>query len=211
MISLIGDVKSFTAVAVSGGIDSMAALSFLRVANPKIKAFYFHHNTEHGEDAYQFLKKCNLPLEVGFLKTEKTEDLSWEEFWRIERYKFLHSFSDEKIVTAHHLNDVAETYLWSCMHGPARYIHYNQPGPNGLTNIFRPFLKTPKADLASYCQRHLIPFINDPSNLDVHYSRNRIRSNILPEVLKVNPGFLTNVRSLLIANLASQGFFQREV
>jgi len=196
-------------VAVSGGQDSMAALSFVRNANKNIVAYYFDHGTDHGAEAKTFIKdyceKNNVSLVVGTISAEKSADQSWEEFWRIERYKFLHSFTSQNIATAHHLDDAAETYLWGCLHGNPRRIHCRQPGENGaLTNIVRPFLLTPKKDLEEWCHRKQVPFIQDPSNFDTSYTRNRIRHNIMPEALKVNPGLLTVVRKQIEKDLLGQ-------
>lgn len=205
MIRLFGPVKKITAVAVSGGPDSMAALTFLGRTHPDLTAFYFHHGTEHGEIAHAFVKDfCNqkgIRLIIGHLTSEKPDGDSWEEFWRNQRYTFLHSQKNHLIATAQHLDDVAETYLWSCLHGQARFIHYCQPGPNGPTNIIRPFLLTTKRDLLDWCQRHQIPYLLDPSNEDTSYARNRIRHKLMPEALQINPGLLTVVKKLLVKRL----------
>lgn len=182
----------------------MAALSFLSNHRPSLTAIYFHHETEHGEIAHQFINNyCNqhrIPLIVGRLKADRMPKESQEEFWRNQRYTFLHN-QPHLIATAHHLDDAAETYLWGCIHGQPRFIHYQQPGPTGPTNIARPFLLTSKQSLLDWCLRHQIPFLQDPSNNDVNYVRNRIRHNILPEVLKANPGFLTIIKKLVSQQL----------
>lgn len=191
MIRLLASTKHLTAVAVSGGVDSMAALSFLRQSNPAIKAVYFHHGTDHGEDAFQFLTKfCSentIPLLAGRISSPKTKDESWEEYWRNQRYGYLHSLP-EKLATAHHLNDAAETYTMGFIRGRPKLIPYHRS-----PNIFRPFLLTARTELVAWCQRHHVPWIEDPSNADTHYDRNRVRHKILPEMLAMNPGFLRTV------------------
>jgi len=200
MIRLVGPIKGITAVAVSGGPDSMAALSFIQNANPNIAAIYFDHKTEHGKEAKTFLQSyCesnNITLVIGELAQTKPKQDSWEEFWRTQRYHFLHSLKDHLIATAHHLNDVAETYLWGCAHGTFRFIHYRQPS-NNKTNIIRPFLLTPKTKLLAWCHRHSIPYIKDGSNNNLKFTRNRIRHKILPEIEQINPGFLTTITKLV--------------
>jgi tRNA(Ile)-lysidine synthase TilS/MesJ len=42
-----------------------------------------------------------------------------------------------------------------------------------------------------------VPFIQDESNFSTDYSRNKIRHNIVPEALKVNPGLKTVVRKMI--------------
>jgi tRNA(Ile)-lysidine synthase len=192
MIQLLGSTKHFTAVAVSGGVDSMAALDFLRRANPAIKAVYFHHGTAHGDDALAFLRDfCSqnaIPLLTGRISCEKAKEDSWEEYWRRERYRYLNSLPG-KIVTAHHLNDAAESWVMGIIRGgEPRLIRYHL-----APNIYRPLLLTPRVELEAWCQRHQVPWIQDPSNNDVSYDRNRIRHRILPEMLAINPGFLKQV------------------
>jgi len=201
MIRLVESVKNITAIAVSGGSDSMALLSFLRRNNPSITAIYFHHGTEHGQEAFNFVRNYCLENGINFkydmLKGEKPKNKSWEEFWREARYSYLHSLTEYTIATAHHLNDAAETYLWGCINGSPRFIHYRQPSENGFTNIVRPLLLTPKSELMNWCERHSVPYIQDPSNSDTNYTRNKIRHNIMPGVFEVNSGFLTVVKRLV--------------
>lgn len=204
MIHLLGQTKHLTAIAVSGGIDSMAALSFLSRGNPGIKAVYFHHGTQHGDEALLFLREyCSskaIQLLTGRISSEKSKDVSWEEYWREQRYQFLTTL-DERLATAHQLNDAAETYVMGFIRGGhPRIIPYHRP-----PNIYRPFLLAPRAELEAWCLRHQVPWIEDPSNTDTDYDRNRIRHKILPEMLLVNPGFLgqvaKKVRSAVEANM----------
>ena len=86
MIRLYGPIKPITAVAVSGGVDSMAALSFLQNANPKITVIHFNHGTEHGVLAQEFVEAVcedwKLPLILGLISGSKPKDDAWEEYWR---------------------------------------------------------------------------------------------------------------------------------
>jgi len=196
MIHLLGQTKHLTAVAVSGGIDSMAALSFLSRGNPRIKAVYFHHGTQHGNEALLFLREyCSskaIELLTGRISSEKTKGVSWEEYWRDQRYQFLTSLP-EQLATAHQLNDAAETYVMGFIRGGhPRLIPYHRP-----PNIYRPFLLAPRTELEGWCLRHKVPWIEDPSNQDTDYDRNRIRHKILPEMLQMNPGFLGQVAKKL--------------
>ena len=191
MIKLSMDVRDINAVALSGGVDSMALLSFLERNNPT--AIYFNHGTVHGNEAEEFVKtyccENSNPLVIGKISRGKAKDESWEEYWRKERYAFLNGLP-YRIATAHHLNDVAEGYLMGMIQsGRPRYPRvFLDP------NIYRPFLLAPKSELESWCKRKSVPFIQDESNADTRYTRNAVRANIMPEVLKINPGFLRTVR-----------------
>jgi len=203
-IQLIGNVHSIGGVAVSGGPDSMALLHFLEKGRHKPRAFFFDHKTKSSEEAHEFLtgycKEARIPLTVGSISERKPKGSSWEEFWRNQRYEFLHN-QNCTIGTAHHLNDVAETYIWGMANGRARFIHYCKPVNNGPSNIVRPFLLTTKKTLLEWCYKNSTPFLRDASNKDLAFTRNRIRHNILPEMEKVNPGFLKVVRKMVLARL----------
>lgn len=198
MIHLVGQIKDITAVACSGGPDSMAALSFIYNTNPSIIALHFDHHTKHAEKARLFFVAYCLEHDIHYEIGEiygsgKPKEDSWEEYWRKQRYEFFRS-RPYQIATAHHLNDVAETYLWGCIHGQPRFIHYQCPL---ATNVVRPFLLTKKEELVDWCHRHNVPYIEDITNSDPRFTRNSIRHNIIPEVEKINPGFLKVVaRSL---------------
>lgn len=200
MIKLVGDVRpaGIRGVALSGGVDSMALLSFLRNKRPRaVSAFFFDHDTQASREARAFVTDyCldeGIPLNIGKLTGSKPARDSWEEFWRENRYAWLQAQAKEDdilIATAHHLNDVAETYVWGMTHGHPRFIHYRKPLNGKDSNIIRPLLLTPKSELYRWCSTHQTPYLEDESNTDTRFTRNRIRHNILPEILKVNPGFL---------------------
>ena len=52
----------------------------------------------------------------------------------------------------------------------------------------RPFLQTKKKEFHAWCQRNNVPYVNDPTNTDIRFMRNYIRHEIMPHVLKINPG-----------------------
>lgn len=173
-------------VACSGGPDSMAAYSFLsQVPQRQVKLAFFHHGTDNSNQAHEFLKTFaagkKLHLEVGFLDREKDPKESPEEFWRNERYRFLHSL-DGPVVTGHNLDDCCETWIFTCLHGNPRLIPYQNK------NVIRPFLLTPKASLVQWCGNKSVDYVLDSSNNDVKYMRNLIRHQIMPHALVVNPG-----------------------
>ena len=177
----------------------MALLTFLRQANKKIKAIFFHHGTETSSIAERFLKKyCedqDINLTVGYIDGVKPKKDSHEEWWRKQRYGFFNSLP-EVIATAHHLNDVAETYIWGCINGTPRFPYHK------IENVVRPFLLVPKSKLISLCLDKNVPWVDDSSNNNMRFSRNRIRKNIIPEVLEINPGFLKVVGRLYTKNIS---------
>lgn len=187
MLHLLGNISNDCYVAVSGGADSMAVLDFLSNKKRIITVLYFNHGTEFGKDSQKFLEDyCfskKLNLKIGNIVKEKSSDLSWEEYWRNQRYDWFANFSDKPIVMAHNLNDQMENWLFTSFHGQGKLIPYSNK------NIIRPFMLNKKDKLINWCVNHNVPWLEDPSNANVKYMRNKIRADILPEVLKVNPGF----------------------
>ena len=188
--------KSF-ALAVSGGSDSMAALDFLNNSKRNVTAIYFNHRTRHGEEAKRFvrdycMKKC-IPLIDGKIRREKKKNESLEEYWRNERYRFFKSQS-APVITAHHLDDVVEWWIYSCLHGEGQLIPYE----NEKYGILRPFLGTTKSDLSEWNERHNVPFVEDPSNRSNDHMRNFIRNEMMSHILKVNPGITKVVKKKVI-------------
>jgi tRNA(Ile)-lysidine synthase len=194
MIKLLFPLPKKLVVAFSGGVDSVAIADFLRRKHDVTLAF-FHHGTKTSELAHTFVQNFagarELPLVVGHLTKPYPDGVSSQEFWRDERYKFLESFKDP-VVTAHHLDDCVETYVWSCMHGNPKVI------PAQRNNVLRPFLTTTKHDLIDWAERHECGWIEDQSNTDTKYIRNYIRHEMLPHALHVNPGLPKLVKKLVL-------------
>ena len=60
MLNIIGKIPRNVTVAVSGGADSMAVLDFLKNSH-EVTVAYYHHGTEHGEEALDLVRKyCTL-------------------------------------------------------------------------------------------------------------------------------------------------------
>jgi len=185
-------------LACSGGPDSMAALSFLVQGRHNFKVAYFHHGTDHGQKALEFLTDyCEtegLDLVVGRIEGECPKGESEENYWRNARYDFFEKL-DGPIVTAHNLDDVVEWWLFTTMHGNPRLI------PSTRGKVSRPFMLTKKKDLQSWCDTRGVPYVVDPCNKNESYMRPIIRHKIVPQALRVNPGLYKVVGKKLRQNL----------
>jgi tRNA(Ile)-lysidine synthase len=193
MIKVLNGVpKGEFGLACSGGVDSMAILDFLINGRYNPHVLYFNHNTEHGHEAEKFItdycKEKGLKLTIG--RTELKPTSNKEKIWSDLRYEFFSQF-DFPIMTCHHLDDCVETYLFSCLRGFQSVIPYSRG------NLIRPFLLNEKSVFEKWCKQKGVPFIQDQSNDCLDYSRNRIRHNIVPEALKVNPGLKTVVKKMI--------------
>ncbi len=193
MIKVLGKIpKGEFGLACSGGVDSMAIANFLVNGGYSPHILYFNHNTEHGDLAEKFVtsycRRHNLKLSVG--QTDLKPESNKEKIWSDLRYEFFSKF-DFPIITCHHLDDCVETYLFSCLRGFQSVIPYSKG------NVIRPFLLNEKSEFYKWCESKNVPFVEDESNSCVDYSRNRIRHNIVPEALLVNPGLKTVVRKMI--------------
>ena len=193
MIRYIGELPRKCVVAFSGGVDSVVVSDFLVRGKRDVHLAFFHHGTDASSEAEEFVKKyakdANLSLSVGRISREKSTEESPEEFWRNERYKFLDMY-DYPVVTAHHLDDAVETWLFNSLHGNPRLLPYQRK------HIIRPFLVTPKQVLIDWALRKNLAWIEDKSNQDLKYARNLIRHRIVPEALKVNPRLHSVVKKM---------------
>lgn len=192
MIKLLFPLPKQVTVAFSGGVDSVAVADFLSKKHDVTCAFY-HHGTENSERALRFVSQfCtdrNLPMFLGVLNHDKPKDMSYEEFWREERYQYLATLGP--VITAHHLDDCVETYLWSAMHGKPKV-------PNIIRgNVIRPFLTTPKSEFINWCVKKDLKWCEDLSNEDERYTRNYVRKNLVPHAMHVNPGLYKTVKKFV--------------
>lgn len=209
MIRLSFKLPSEIAVAVSGGADSMAALDFLR-QNRKVKVLHFNHGT-HGADAAERVvtKYCdlhNLELVVGHLDESPDSGQSLEDFWRQARYSFFNDRCDGlPVVTCHHLDDVAETWLFTSLNGNPKLI------PSKRDNYLRPFLQTRKAVFEDWCDRKDVMYHYDESNNDTRFNRNFIRHEIMPRALRVNPGLHKVLRKKIQQDVDAHSSIHQEM
>lgn len=197
MIRILGKIPREITVAFSGGVDSAVLLDFLS-HNHRVSAAFFNHGTVASNLAQpfveEFCKSRGIPLDIGTMQERhRSREYSPEEHWRQERYAFLDKFPC--VATAHHLDDVAETWIWSSLHGCSKLIPYHRG------NVIRPLLLNRKAVLQDWARRKCVSYCNDPSNNDTVYTRNYIRAELMQHALVVNPG----LHSMLQKKLEERG------
>ena len=120
MIHITGKIPKRVAIAVSGGIDSMAVLDFLRRKHD-ILVLHYNHGTPYAPKAEalvrEYCERHSLDLMVGTCQKEMPAGVSHEAWWRDQRYEFFKWATDLPIITAHHLDDQVETYLFTALNG----------------------------------------------------------------------------------------------
>lgn len=200
-----GDV---VAVACSGGSDSMALLHKLKSLEEELDieviAVHVNHSIrENAErDAEQVLKYCRenrircYKFKVDVPKLAKAKALSLESAGREARYGVFDALIQkgvaDKIALAHHSLDQAETILLHLFRGAGLSGVKGMDYQKGDTYI-RPMLSTPKKDILDYLNYNDIPYVEDETNFESTYTRNFLRNEIFPLLLKKWPNIVNTL------------------
>ena len=187
--------------AVSGGADSMYLLCRLLEMGYSIAAAHYNHGlrgTESDRDeefVRSFCRERGIPFisERGNVKAFSQENgLSEEEGARELRYAFLEraraSVNGAVIATAHNAEDNAETLLLNLLRGTG--LRGLGGIPPVRRNIVRPMLGVTRDEVEAYLTKHGIPHVEDSTNGQDIYTRNRIRHEVMPVLKELNPAFV---------------------
>jgi len=198
------------AVAYSGGLDSTVLLHLMRHYADEhqiaLRAFHVHHGLS--ADADLWLGHCRntcVALGIAFderrVKLESDDGNSIEEAARDARYAALGAMCREHgvnlLLTAHHVDDQAETVLLQMLRGSGLVGMAGMDGANrapGLLGsdaivIARPLLGVLRSELENFARRHGIVNIEDESNTDPRFARNALRHRVMPAMEANFPGF----------------------
>lgn len=197
-------------LGISGGADSVCLLYIINEIRDtfslNITAVHVNHSIREtaGRDE-AFSKELCEKLGISFVsytidcpKIAEEHKLSLEEAGRNERYRLFEETGRKsygeggfKIAVAHHMDDLAETLLFNLSRGS---------GINGLSSIkvkngciVRPLLCLTRKEIEEYLSENGISHIEDETNSDDDYARNRIRHNIIPELNEIAPGAVKNM------------------
>lgn len=181
------------AVAVSGGRDSTALLhATLRAARPlgvRVHALHVHHGLQRQADdwAAQVRAQCRrwgADFHLARLTGRPAPAESVEAWARRERYAALASMAGvagcDAVLLAHHRRDQAETVLLQLMRGAGARGLAAMPAAvrrDGITWL-RPWRDQPRAAIEAYVRRHRLRWVDDASNEDPRFARNRLRQRV---------------------------------
>lgn len=193
------------AVALSGGADSTALLLACAEKWPgQVRAIHVHHGLQAAADGFerQCMALCgrlNVPLVVRRVDARHASGESPENAARTVRYEEISSvpsveWSDvaiTDIAVAQHADDQVETILLALSRGaglpglaamPARWQRA------GLT-WHRPLLDVSGPAIRDWLIKRRENWVEDPSNADQRFTRNRIRAQLLPALAAAFPQF----------------------
>ena len=193
------------AIAYSGGADSTALLHGCARRWPgQVLAVHVNHGLQAA--AADFEQHCQavcaglgLPLQVLQVDAHPRAGQSPEDAARLARYGALRRFALPEngeppcatVALAQHADDQVETLLLALSRGaglaglsamPARWQR------DGV-DYARPLLEVSAADIRSWLHKHGLPWIEDPSNAQTDFLRNRLRAELMPVLRVIIPHY----------------------
>ncbi len=193
--------------ALSGGADSVYLLYYLRelciLRGIELSAAHYNHKLrgEESERDESFVRELceslGISLDVGSGDVSvyaREHSMSTEEAARTLRYEFLYGVASgrnaECIATAHTANDNAETLLFNLARGTGLKGMCGIPPVRG--GLIRPVLDRLRDEIEHYLHEKNIAYVEDSSNAQTYYARNRLRHEAVPVLNSVNEGFVRN-------------------
>ena len=194
-------------VGVSGGADSVCLLFLLHELQEELglslRALHVHHGirSEAGRDAEfarDLCERWNVPftlVQVNVPELAKKEGISEEEAGRTARYQAFEEAAKEwmaqeqgpssvKIALAHHAGDRAETMLFHLFRGSGlkglSSIPPMRETKTAGVSIIRPLLFLERSEIEGYLDQNDLSHVEDATNAEDAYARNRIRHHVLP-------------------------------
>jgi tRNA(Ile)-lysidine synthase len=189
------------AVAFSGGADSTALLLAAAATWPgHVHAIHVHHGLQAAAD--DFARHCiatcaglGVPLHEVKVNATHASGESPEDAARKARYGALAQAALSRglktVLLAQHADDQAETMLLALSRGAGL------PGLAAMPESFerqgmrfeRPLLGVSANSIRGWLAREQIAFVEDPTNANVAFTRNRIRHELLPALERAFPQF----------------------
>jgi tRNA(Ile)-lysidine synthase len=208
-------------LGVSGGVDSVVLAHLINRHNNEFAIAHCNFNLRGDEsnDDELFVKELAESHGVKcYVESFSTLDYATEKGISIEmaarelRYRWFEKIRKEngfdKIVVAHHLDDLLETFILNLSRGT---------GIRGLSGIkpvagfvVRPLLFATRIEIEAYAQENELDFRFDSSNDDIHIRRNKVRHQILPLLEEMNPSFRANLhRTIQNLSLTEKVYLDR--
>ena len=184
------------AVAYSGGADSTGLLALCARQWPgQVAAVHVHHGLQAAADDFErhCVQTCatlEVPLSVQRVDARHASGQSPQEAAREARYAALAEalrvpiggLSCQSLALAQHADDQLETIVLALSRGAGL------PGLSGMRSTWdaggvryhRPLLEVAASDIRDWLAASALGFVEDPSNSNEAYTRNRIRARVLP-------------------------------
>ena len=199
--------------AVSGGADSMCLLNILLEKGSLGAVAHFNHGLrgEESDRDEEFVRSYCAEREIKFICGRAESRLKSEDEARRARYAFLERAADEAgcalIATAHNMNDNAETVLLNLVRGAGTKGLCGIPERRG--RIIRPLLGMTRAEIEEYNLSRGIPHVEDSTNRENDFSRNKIRNLVIPVLEEINPKAVEALNRASVLLKRDEEYFER--
>jgi tRNA(Ile)-lysidine synthase len=208
-------------LTVSGGIDSVVLAHALHQLGYQFAIAHCNFNLRNNESDEDevFVKQLALDLNIHFYQKDfdpisksESEGISIQMAARDLRYAWFEELRQvngfQKIVTAHHQNDVLETILLNLVRGTGIAGFHGIKVSNG--HIVRPLLFATREEIENYASENGIIWREDSSNARNKYARNLIRNEVIPLLKQINPSLEQTIKSTTEKILMTESFVKNE-
>lgn len=209
-------------IALSGGVDSVVLATLMHKANYNIALahcnFHLRDEESNRDEAFvrSWAKENNVELFVkefdtyGYMKENK---ISLEMAARDLRYEWFNSLMETKkfdfLCTAHHLDDSIETFFINLLRGTGiAGLHGIQAKNDKIT---RPLLFATREEILNYAKENNITYVEDSTNAETKFTRNKIRHNLFPILKEINPNFENALKKDIEYLNDTEFIFRREI
>ncbi len=203
LVSVLNDIKSeydltLIAAHVNHGLRGEEALRDEQFAGDFCKSLGIEYRVLHADvpgmaaDSGESFEACGRRVRYDFFASVAREVA-------VSRGNLDDAILKVKIATAHNAQDVVETLLFNLSRGSGLHGLCSIPPKRSFDGDFkslevvRPLIDSTREEIEEYLSENGITFVNDSTNFETDYARNRIRHNILPELEKLNSGAVRNI------------------
>ena len=194
-------------IGFSGGADSSALLHYFSKRAEKIACVHVNHmiRADEAQRDEDFCRKMCQKYGVEFVchkidipALARESGKGVEECARDERYRVLEeeriARGFDAIAVAHNADDNVESVIFNLVRGS---------GANGIAGIravngkiIRPLILATKKEILDYCEKNGVEYVTDSTNANTDYTRNYIRHEIVPALVRLNPSLAQSVARL---------------
>lgn len=213
-------------IGVSGGPDSLCLLHLLYNLKDEmgLSLYVAHVNHkirgEEAEDDALFVERICADWGIPFYLKEvdipflsKKYGMSSEELGRKARYEFFYDVMREvranRIAVAQNLNDQAETVLMRLIRGTG--IRGLLGIPPVIGNVIRPLIEVSREEIEEYLRVHGLEPRMDSTNCQPIYTRNKIRLELIPYLIReFNPNIIETISRIAEILREDEDFMETE-
>lgn len=212
-------------LGVSGGIDSVVLLDLLVAVaaqfDLQLHVLHLDHQirSASGVDAefvHQLCCRLHLPCQIESVNVPQVavdRHLSLEMAGREIRREKMRTLAARqqcrRVVLGHHRDDQAETFLQRLLRGSGLSGLQAMREDDGF--FWRPLLSFSRSQIEDHAQKRQLEWVEDDSNLDPRYLRNRLRHQVLPQLTDINPRISERLAGLCQQLQSEEDFWQTQI